>query len=83
MRRKIRVTGGHALDSYHRYKDDVQYMVLYTPLSPEGKKTKNYQCIRLFVNSKAMEALERLDACGEIKIVALEVVQNGEIIWMN
>ena len=79
MHRQIRVTGGHDLDSPHRYKPDVMYMVLYKPYPRYTKNRKGYQCIRLFVNKKAMRAIERMDAIGEIQVLYSTPVRNGEI----
>lgn len=79
MHRQIRVTGGHDLDSPHRYKPDVMYMVLYKPYPRYTKNRKEYQCIRLFVNKKAMRAIERMAAIGEIQVLYSTPVRNGEI----
>lgn len=79
MHRRFRVTGGHDLDSPHRYKPDVMYMVLYKPYSRRAKNRKGYQCIRLFVNQKAMNTIDRMDAIGEIQVLYCASVQNGEI----
>lgn len=79
MHRSIRVTGGHALDSHHRYKDDVQSMVLYELCPPNGESDFEYQCIRLFVNKKALRAIEKMQEHRQIKIVYCVPVRNGEI----
>lgn len=79
MYREIRVTAGHDLDSPQRYKPDVTYMVLYKPYRRYAKNRKGYQCIRLFVNNKAMQTIDRMDAIGEIQVLYCTPVQNGEI----
>lgn len=79
MHRSIKVTGGHDLESYHRYLPDVKYMVLYKPYPPDGEGVQDYQCIRLFVNRHAMYALNRLACKGQIQILYETSVREGEI----
>lgn len=79
MHRQIRVTGGHDLDSPHRYKPDVMYMVLYKPYPRYVRNSAGYQCIRLFVNKKAMRAIERMEELGQIQVLYSTPVRNGEI----
>lgn len=79
MHKNIRVTGGHALDSYHRYKPDVRYMVLYEPNPADSENNHEYQCIRLFVNAAAYRALEIMESKAQIKIKYECSVRNGNI----
>ena len=79
MHRQIRVTGGHDLDSPHRYKPDVMYMVLYKPYPRYVRNRAGYQCIRLFVNKKAMRAIGRMEDLGQIQVLYSTPVRNGEI----
>lgn len=79
MHKTIRVTGGHALDSYHRYKPDVKYMVLYELYPSDTESNHEYQCIRLFVNAAAFRALEIMESRGQLKIVYECTVKDGNI----